>query len=219
MLGRLTRPYDYNNPKQYIKGFDYTKYNALVLDFAGNCKRIGPINDPIIPRKKGDKVGEAPIKICEAIHNGETCGIYNHASARYCGGKPYPSEEGCGAEFIFKTKLVAQAGTDELIRGEAAVIETVNVDRVIYHRHSKIGSNPSIKVTYYSGLAKYNEWVCLEAKGYARTRAVQWWLARHASEPPTSTDDALLYVSQLRVPKRIRVRTDQKFAEVLGVEW
>ena len=216
---RGTRPYDCRDSSFYISGFEYVKSNCLVLDFACNCKRLGPINDPIIPRKKGDKVGEAPIKICEAINNGETCGIYNHASARYCGGKPYPSDEGCGAEFIFKTKLIAHAGTEEVIRGEAAIVETVDVDRVIYHRHSKIGSQPSIKVTYYSGLAKYTEWVCLEAIGKARTRAVQWWLARHASEPPATTDDALCYVSQLRVPKRIRVRTDQKFIEILGVEW
>ena len=59
----------------------------------------------------------------------------------------------------------------------------------------------------------------MEHKGFARTRAVNWWRARHASEPPTTTDEALLYISQLRVPKKIRVRTDLKYAEVQGVEW
>jgi len=219
MLGRGTRVYDCRNPSQYIKGFDYVKRNCVVLDFAANCRRLGPINDPILPKKKGEKVGEAPIKICEAIHDGVKCGIYNHSSARFCGGKPHPSDEGCGAEFTFKTKLLRTAGTDELIVGEISTEEIKEVTRVIYHKHTKIGSEPSIKVSYYSGLQKFTEWVCLQHKGFALTRAKNWWRQRHASEPPTSTDEALLYVSQLRVPKRIKVMKTGQYYEVTGVEW
>src|SRR5699024_7836443 len=40
MLGRGTRP----SPG---------KENCLVLDFAGNVARLGPIDDPVLPRKKG----------------------------------------------------------------------------------------------------------------------------------------------------------------------
>lgn len=219
MLGRGTRVYDFRNPQQYKVGFNYVKTNTLVLDFAGNCRRLGPINDPVIPKKKGDKTGDAPIKICEHVENGIKCGIYNHASARYCGGKPYASEEGCGAEFTFKTKLTRTAGTDELIAGEAQVIETVPVTRVIYNRHIKIGSAPSIKVSYYNGLKRYCEWVTLEAKGYAKNRAVSWWRQRHSAEPPSTTDEALLYISQLRVPTKIRVMKKGEYFEVLGPEW
>ena len=219
MLGRGTRVYDCNKPSQYKVGFDYVKGNCLVLDFAGNCRRLGPINDPVIPKKKGEKVGEAPIKICEAIHDGVKCGIYNHASARHCGGHPYPSDEGCGAEFTFKTKLVTTAGTEALIAGEVPTEEIKEVTRVIYHKHTKIGSEPSIKVSYYSGLQKYTEWVCPQHKGFALTRFRNWWRQRHASEPPTNTDEALLYVSQLRVPKRIKVMKTGQYYEVTGVEW
>lgn len=215
MLGRLTRPYNFNNPQQYVEGFNYVKENALVLDFAGNTKRLGPINDPVLPRKKGDKTGDAPIKICE------NCGIYNHASARYCGGKPYVSNEGCGFEFIFQTKIKTTAGTEELIRGDLIqpVIETFDVTRVIYHKHTKIGSEPSIKVSYYCGLARFTEYVCVQHKGFARTKAKNWWMQRHSIELPLTTDEALCYISQLRIPKKIKVRTDLQFPEILGVEW
>jgi len=213
MLGRLTRPYDFTNPQQYIKGFEYIKQNALVMDFAGNTKRIGPINDPIIPRKKGEKVGDAPVKICEV------CGVYQHASARWCGGKPFPTNEGCGAEFIFKTKITKTAGTDELIRGDLQDIQTINVSKVIYHKHVKIGSVPTIKVSYYCGLQRFTEYICLEHKGFARTRAVNWWRQRHNSEPPVTIDEALLITSQLRCPKSIKVRVDLKYPEIMGVEW
>jgi len=183
------------------------------MDFSGNTRRLGPINDPLKPRKKGEKVGEAPIKICES------CGIYNHASARFCGGKPEPSNEGCGAEFVFKNKLLRTSGTDEIIKGDFATIEYINVDRVIYHRHTKIGMPTSMKVSYYCGIKRFTEYVCLEHKGFARSKAKSWWIQRHNSPPPETTEEALLYSSQLKCPKRIRVRTDSNYPEILGSEW
>lgn len=223
MLGRGTRPYDCNNTAKYIQGFDYVKQNCLVLDFGGNSKRLGPVNDPQLPRKKGDKEGEMPIKICDNNNTKDNkgCGIYNHPSARFCGGKPYLSNEGCGAEFVFKTKLVKTAGTDELIRGInfEHTIETFNVDKVIYHRHNKIGSEPSIKVSYWSGLKRFTEYVCPQHKGYAFTRFKQWWFQRTNFELPKSTDEALVMISQLRTPKQIVVRTDTQYPEILKTEW
>jgi DNA repair protein RadD len=213
MLGRGTRPYDFNNPEKYVKGFEYVKRNCLVLDYAGNCRRLGPINDVVLPRKKGDKTGDAPIKICDA------CGLYNHASARHCGGKPYPTDEGCGAEFLFKTKLVRTAGTDVLIAGDEPVVESFEVTRVIYHKHNKVGSMPSMKVSYYCGLQRFSEYVCLQHLGMAKTRARSWWQQRHASPPPETVDEALLYSSQLRCPKRISVVTSSKFPEIVSTEW
>ena len=218
-LGRGTRPYDYTNSAQYIKGFDYIKHNCLVADFANNVRTLGPINDPKVPRKKGDKEGEAPIKLCEHVENDVKCGIYNHSSYRYCGGKPYPSDEGCGAEFIFKTKLLRAAGTDAIIAGDVPTIEIFDVNRVLYHKHTKIGSSPSLKVSYFVGLQRYTEWIGIEAKGYAHTRAKSWWQQRHASDIPETVDEALLFVSQLRTPKRIHVITSSQYPEIRNVEW
>jgi len=71
------------------------KHNCLVLDFAGNTPRLGPINDPRIPnRKKSDGSGDAPIKLCP------DCCAYHHTTVRVC------CE--CNHEFIFKTKLKSQ---------------------------------------------------------------------------------------------------------------
>lgn len=192
MLGRGTRPFN-------------DKSNCLVLDFAGNTRRLGPINDPVKPRKKGEKQGEAPIRICDS------CGVYNHASARHCCS--------CGMEFTFKTKLVSHAATDSLLRSDAPIIEYFNVDRVIYHRHEKEGAPPSIKVSYYSGLRMFNEWVCFEHSGFVKKKARDWWRQRHAIEPPETTNEALKYVSELNVPKRIRVWVNRKYPEVLACEW
>jgi len=64
--GRGTRPFP-------------EKPNCLVLDYGGNTRRLGPINDPVIPRLKGQgPPGDAPIRICP------NCGVYNHARASQC---------------------------------------------------------------------------------------------------------------------------------------
>jgi DNA repair protein RadD len=78
MLGRGTRPYD-PAINGYLPGFPTKKFDCCVLDYAGNTRRLGPINDPVIPKPKGKgRAGDAPVKICDA------CGAYNHTSARFC---------------------------------------------------------------------------------------------------------------------------------------
>jgi DNA repair protein RadD len=194
MLGRGTRP----SPST-------GKRNCLVLDFAGNTRRLGPINDPVIPKRKGKGTGEAPVRICEA------CGCYNHASARMC--------INCGEEFTFQTKIIASAATDALLRSDLPIVEYFDVQRVIYNRHSKEGAPPMIKVSYFAGMHKYDEWICLEHPGFAGKKARDWWRQRHASEPPETTDEALQFVSMLRVPRRIRVWVNKKYPEVLSYEY
>lgn len=198
MLGRGTRP----SPATL-------KENCLVLDFARNTLRLGPINDPVIPHKrvKGDIPGVAPVRVCEV------CGVYNHARAVVCCS--------CGAVFPKTEKLVGIAGTEALIRQEVEpIVGHFEVQRVIYNRHQKIGSPPMIKVSYFCGLQMFSEWVCLEHEGFAAKKARSWWRERMGvMVAPPSTDEALKYVANLRKPKRIRVWTNKKYPEVLGYEY
>lgn len=201
MLGRGTRPSPATG-----------KTNCLVLDFAANTPRLGPINDPVIPRKPGKaKGGEAPVRICSV------CGVYNHASVRFCCS--------CGSEFTFETKIFATAGTHEVMRSSQAVVEYFDVNRVVYNLHEKrnregvLMSPPSVKISYICGLRMFHEWVCLEHNGLPGKRARDWWRQRHSEEPPITTHEALRRVAELRVPARIRVLVNQKYPEVLSAEW
>lgn len=203
--GRGTRPYDGNNPDQYIPGFDYVKEYCLVLEFAGNTKRLGPINDPVIPTKAGKGGGDAPIRICDE------CGMYNHASVRFC--------ECCGKEFTFETKLFAGASTEELIKTSDPIIKYFDVQKCIYGAHNKADKKPTMKVTYFCGLRVFHEWKAFEHSGYARKQACEWWRQRHDDEPPETVNEALQRTSELTTPSQIRVRLDQKHPEILGCEW
>jgi DNA repair protein RadD len=211
MLGRGTRP-----------SKDTNKLNCLVLDFAGNTKRLGPINDPVLPRKrrKGD-LGDAPVKICS------NCAVYNHASARFCGGKAIDDPDfkntiGCGHEFKFETKIFNTASTNALIKvDEEPIIEYFNVDYVTYGLQNKRDTGmPMMKVTYHIGTKRFNEYICLEhTNRIVKNHARNWWLTRHGNEPPETTREALLMVAQLRKPLKIRVHTNKQYPEILNYEW
>lgn len=215
MLGRGTRPV-------YAPGFDLSnregrlasiaagqKQNCLVLDFAGNTRRLGPINDPMLPRRKGKGGGGvAPVKLCEA------CGVYNHASVRFC--------TACGAEFPKEVKIKHYASTDELIATgelETPKTEVFKVDRVIYNEHRKEDRPPTIQVSYFCGLRMFKEWVCLEHEGYAGKKARDWWRERALDEPPETTAEALKGLDILRTPTHIRVWLKPKYDEVLAYDY
>lgn len=175
------------------------KKNCLALDFAKNIIRLGCVNDPILPRKKGDKEGTVPIKICD------TCGVYNHIKAIRC--------DSCGAPFEFKVKIVERAGTEELIRTnvteppEALQIETFDVTYVTYAKKQKAGKN-YIVATYFCGMKSFKEGVFPE-NIKARKFFANWWRQRHTSELPDTTDQCIEHISQLRAPRQIRVHTNR----------
>ena len=226
MLGRGTRP-------AYASGFDLStregrraaiaasdKVNCLILDFAGNARKLGPINDPVVPRKKGEAKGVAPVKECPV------CGVENHSSARFCGGKPRPDQMPgyCGSEFQFAVKIEAEASTEEIIRQTVMpVIEECKVDSVQYSILARPGRQRMLSVAYQCGLSIIKELVCFEhPKGnYARVKAEQWWRKRSPSPIPDTVPDAVefLEVRGIATPTHIRVRTDTKYPEILAYDF
>lgn len=186
------------------------KSNCLVLDHANNVLRLGCVNDPVIPRKKGEKTGDLPVRLCEH------CGTYNHISARKC--------DSCGTPFEFQVKIIAKAGTEELIKNiEPLRIETFDVTYVTYAKKQKIDKPPYIQTTYFCGMNDFREFVFPENKRF-RKPFTDWWLQRHTIEPPHTTDDALQYIAELRKPKKIRVHINKmvngkNWPEILGCEF
>lgn len=197
MLGRGTRIY-------------LGKNNCLVLDYARNAARLGPINDPVLPKKKGDKTGVIPIKLCEM------CGSYHHIKAVRC--------DACGNPFEFEVKIIKQATSEDVIREpEAVIVETFDVSYVLYNKkEGKNGKSPYLKVTYFDGVNGYDEYVFPESS--YKKHYVDWWRQRSANEPPHSVDAVLQSTALLRRPKRIRVHVNRRYngrpsPEVLGVEF
>lgn len=207
MLGRGTRPVfapghnlsDINGRLNAIA--EGGKRDCLVLDYAGNTKRLGPVNDPVIPRKKGEGGGTAPVKVCAK------CNTYVHASVRHC---PH-----CDFEFTFQTKIEQDASSAKLIAGELPVIEVFDVNHITYQEHRKEGSPPSLKVTYFCGLSRFTEWVTIE-NSRMRGFANRWWSQRTSLPLPNTVADALSVTDELMAATSIRVWTNKKWPEILA---
>lgn len=208
MLGRGTRPL-------YISGHDLTtvegrlasieassKKNCLVLDFAGNTARLGPINDPVIPRRKGQGGGVAPVKLCGM------CATYNHASVTHCAV--------CGAEFTFSVKIKQTASTQELIKGDSPIVEIIPVAHITYSIHNKAGKPPAMKVTYFCGLHMFADYVCFEHEGFAQRKARQWWRERSTLPVPATTEDGIAIAPNLDRATHLRVWINRKYPEILS---
>lgn len=177
------------------------KENCLVLDFAGNVRRHGPI-DLVRPKRPGDgDGGEAPTKVCP------DCDSIIALSAMEC--------PDCG--YVFSAREVKIAPTAATLPVLSPKQQWLKVTGVSYSRHDKAGGRPSLKVTYSCGLATYSEWVCLEHQGYARQKAAEWWRKRAPGSPvPLSVAEALAQTSRLVRPSDISVRPSGRYLEISG---
>lgn len=176
---------------------------CLVLDFAGNTMRLGPINDPRIPKKKGKGTGEVPVKICPS------CGSYVHAAQRFCDGIHWDNTK-CNYEFQFETKIEATAATVELIVRDTPVCEWFKVSRMKYEVITKPFTPAMMQVEYFCGIRRFTELVCIEHDTYAGKKARDWWRRRLNRmgldvAPPPTTLKGMEFVQHLPEPSHIYV--------------
>lgn len=194
MLGRGTRP-------------SAGKNDCMVLDFARNTKRLGEINNPRVPGKKGEAIGDAPVRCCDV------CETYQHAARLVC------INENCKAVFPPPaTKLKGSSGDEPLIKGDMPIVEVFKVDHITYGQHDKVGSPPSVRVTYYCGVKHFNEWVGFEhTNQFALRKAKQWWREHSDWAFPGSTREALDCCAEaVRPSTHVRVWINQKYPSILA---
>jgi len=180
-----------------------SKTHCLVLDFAGNTARLGPINDVIVKKKrKGIGTGEAPVKECPK------CQALLHPTVKVC--------DVCGHEFKFKTSLSKTADTIEVVRTEKYRPKWYDVDQISYVLHEKEGKKTSLKVTYRIGLLTINEWICFDHRGYPKHKANNWVRFRSPNGMPFPKDVYQLheYAPWMKQAKKIFVNFSEEFPKI-----
>ena len=197
MLGRGTRPHP-------------SKENCLVLDFAGNTRELGPIDDPLWPMPKGTKKvsASAPVKVCPQ------CMSILHTRIMMC------SE--CGYQFPYDEKIDDVASMQALMTEQDALpdIRVFPVLRMTLQRHSKKGVKDGIKVSYYcgsDGRERFQQYIFPEHGHNFVRRKTRDWFSKHMdmhSHIPDTTTEALSFLSYLNKPTHIRVQVDKKYPEV-----
>lgn len=187
------------------------KDDCLILDFAGNAMRHGPIDQIKAwnPAKKRPQA--APQKTCPE------CARIHPTAVRECS---------CGHEFEFEERPhhEAQAASVALLSNqiERKPPTRHDVTQVFYRKHVKRNSDspPSLRVDYVCGMRRFSEWVCLEHHpGFARGKAHAWWKERFRAAPPESVEQALRVVEFLRKPTAIWVDENSQFPRITKYEW
>ena len=189
------------------------KTDCLILDFAGNVLRHGPVDDlQIKPPSEGN--GVAPVKECPG------CGSLIHASYTIC-----PE---CDHEFPPPERRLHdhQATTAGVLTGQFTDtrFEVQDVSYCVhFKRKADLDHPPSMRVEYRLGYNNYqSEWICFEHTGYARTRAEVWWRKRSNLPVPKKVTEAIELAEDgaLCKTKAITVRNiaGQKYANIIDYE-
>jgi len=224
MLGRGTRPvfapgYDISTldgRKQAILAGP--KQSCLVLDFVGNTERLGPINYPNLPRRRGSGAGSLPVRMCPQ------CNTYLHISIKTC--------TECGYEFPPPERLKPQASESELVSSQvldlsiqppAKEFGVFAVHRMICsHNTGKGGKLDTMRVDYFSGVRRFSTWVCFEhlKDSFPQRRAATWWKSHRGPMPvPIKIDDAVDKAANLEKPMFVRVWLNTKYPEIDGYDF
>jgi DNA repair protein RadD len=184
------------------------KADCLVLDFAGNVWRHGPVDHAEGARDRGSrtsvKVDTVAAKRCP------DCGELNALNAAEC--------TCCGHEFPCEQPKPKHAAVADFapVMGATAWLP---VSEVSFRLHTKYGdptAPPSLRVEYLCGLSPYSEYISLQRTGYAREMAERWWYAMGGRAPvPHTVAQALQRTAELSDVTAIVVARDGKYWRVI----
>lgn len=182
------------------------KDHCLVLDFAGNIERLGPIDAPevIIASQEEDK-GKQLKNRKPRMKTCPRCRSHAKLKQRKC--------SVCGYLFRFKTKLSVTPHDGPALSENDRWLK---VDSVSYYIHNKINSPTSLKVSYRVGLQVFSEWVCFNHSGYPYEKALKWLRRRYPyvhSLPEISTEEIYNISDELSTPSHIKIKRG-KFIEI-----
>lgn len=184
--------------------------HCLVLDFAGNVRRHGPITAVEPPGKKGKGSGEAPVKPCPE------CGEAVHLSAKEC--------PDCGYLWPIEQVQKEYKLYHDDIMGVAPLQMEVSDWSWRVHTGYRSGKD-MIMVTYYHGFTNsVKEYLTIEHEGFAGRKGVQKLADIATGCDATLRDcedmqDICDLMASCPPPSEIKYRKKGKLYDVIDREW
>ena len=187
------------------------KTDCLVLDFAGVVEQHGPITAVNPPPKKGDKVGEAPVKVCDNCQ--EICGL----SARVC--------PACGTPFPEPVRPVLKLSNLDIMGNEGIDLE---VTAWTWRKHiSRASGKEMLSLTYYGGLSDLpvTEYLSVMHDGYAgeKSRRLLADIAYKSKSKLTylmpDLHDMAQILTEGQPPVKIEFKHEGKFFSIVRRMW
>ncbi|WP_051044703.1 DEAD/DEAH box helicase [Methylobacterium sp. B1] len=186
------------------------KADALILDYAGNVARHGPIDSITArgaPKAKKAKDEDEPLR-AKACPDCASLMALNVRACTVCGHE-WPRDE--------SPKHEAAADAQHAILSTGPALTWLDVTEVTYHRHKKTGKPDSLRVEFRCGIAVHKHWVHLERSGPMLGQAVRWWRRMGGGDdPPASVTEALARAdADLVWPHQIQLRKREQYLDVV----
>lgn len=183
------------------------KSDCLVLDFAGNVIRHGPVDAVNVrSNRPGASDGKVTVdsvqaKACPTCEALVSTRVY---TCPYCGHEwPKPQEP----------KHSAQADREAAVMSREVVARWLNVRDAHARTHVK-DERVSLRIDYEIGASVYSEWVTLEHDGFAGAKGAKWWRTIIGTDVPETCIRATgAFVQEARILS-IMVARDGKYWRV-----
>jgi DNA repair protein RadD len=190
------------------------KNDAVILDFACNVRRHGPVDDPQINVTHRTPVAANTV----ATITCPKCQEENSKSARAC--------VCCGHVFVSEIKIYephTRQAHHSATANDAPILSTPTTPTWIpvfgdpeFKLHQKRhdpNAPPTLRVEYMAGFSPYSEYISFESlNGYARSFAQRWWIAMGGLSPvPVSVIEAIMRRSELGRVTEIQVEREGQY--------
>ena len=187
------------------------KPDCLFLDFAGNIRRHGFLDQIKAKEKKEKGDGVAPMKDCPE------CFSILHAAAKKC--------DDCGYEFLVNQEQKIEKLYSGDVLGGAP--ETRLVKSIMYmpHNVNKDGKTPCLRVKYiHDDMSSTSEYICLWHNGFAKQKALKWWKDRGGDMRPIDVLDVENLIEQgfcndLKLPSKITIKKEGKYDRITNYDF
>ena len=198
------------------------KRDCLILDFAGNVMRHGPVDMvETKDKKKATEPGEPPVKECPA------CQAYVHISLMecpHCGHAWERDMEPKHDDRPMNVDILSNSKARKMLTPAMIATGWDVVRYVTPSIHFKIGKPPTLKLTYTLGnnRRKVSQWICFSHPmgSFPRTSAERFWLrAGGGIHIPENSQHALDRFDELKKPAIIKVGEENGFTVVQVVEY
>lgn len=195
-----------------------SKADCLVLDFSGNVRRHGPVDDLDLEQSGGGTRASGPKDDIIAVAVGDV----RSTACPYCRSMISPRAFVCPeCNEQVKEPHEARADVTPILSGMNGPDDWRDVTAVAVKRHaSSFDKPPTMQVTYHCGRKTFREWLCFShaMNSFPRKKAERWWRDRGCAMPfPKDVDDAILrFDAECEPIMGIRVKKDGDYDRVIA---
>jgi DNA repair protein RadD len=187
------------------------KYDCFVLDFAGNVRRHGPLDEISISGSLGFMPNFVSTTTCPQCQEENTKGV----RACVCCGHVFVS---ANEIYVYEPRI--RRARHEAVADDAPILSTQgsgsppvwlpvfgDSEFRLHQKRGETNAPPTLRVEHMAGFSPYSEYISFEStNAYARSFAHKWWHAMGGRSPvPMSVAEAIVRRSELGRVTEIQV--------------